>query len=139
MLDLFAGTGNLGIEALSRGASFAVFVEKSNECADIIKDNLIHTKLQEKSKILVSDALNALLKFGSEGRSFDLIFLDPPYNKGLIQEALTSIAKNDIIKVDGLIIAESDKDDNLPGLIENLKLERNQKYGDTVLSFYRVQ
>lgn len=137
VLDLYAGTGNLGIEALSRGANSAVFVDKSQECYTTIKENLIHTKLADKAKVFQIEAGNAVSKLSSEGRKFDIVFLDPPYSKNLIYETLNIIIKNDIIKSDSIIVAERDKDDDIPEELGPLKLVRNQKYGDTVLSFYK--
>jgi len=135
-LDLYAGTGNLGIEALSRGAKFGVFVDKSNECFGIIKENLIHTKMLDKAQIIVSDVKSAVQKIAQNSRKFDIIFMDPPYNNNLIEETLYFISKNDIIKEDGIIIAERDVADIIPEEVGTLKLTRNQKYGDTILSFY---
>lgn len=136
VLDLFAGTGNLGIEALSRGAKFAVFVDKSRECYNIIMENLNHTKLFDKAKVLTADVTAGLISTLNEVEKFDVIFLDPPYNKNLIQETLNFVIKSDIIKKNGIIVAERDVDDVLPEEIGNLRLIRNQKYGDTILSFY---
>jgi 16S rRNA (guanine(966)-N(2))-methyltransferase RsmD len=141
VLDLFAGTGSLGIEALSRGADSAVFVDKSQECYGIIKDNLVHTKLSEKAEVFTGDSVLMLDKF--LGRKFDIIFLDPPYSKGLIDEALINILKNELIHNDSVIVAERDAKDVIPnemGIFKvgtlKLKKVRDQKYGDTILSFY---
>ncbi|MCX7710671.1 MAG: 16S rRNA (guanine(966)-N(2))-methyltransferase RsmD [Clostridia bacterium] len=137
VLDLFAGTGNLGIEALSRGAANAVFADKSAECVNIIKDNLNHTKLSDKAKVLSGDASMVLMRLKNEGKRFDLIFLDPPYNTGLAQEMLSGIAQYELLKTDGLIVAESDRQDTLPENVGNLRLIRQQKYGDTMLWLYK--
>ena len=139
VLDLYAGTGNLGIEALSRGAKSAVFVDKSHECSVTIKENLITTKLVEKASIVVNEATNAISILSYQGKKFDIIFLDPPYNKNVIEETLNCIIKNDIIKDNGIIVAERDIDDKVPDELDILKLVRNQKYGDTILSFYKKQ
>ena len=136
VLDLFAGTGNLGIEALSRGAKFALFVDKSRECYNIIMENLIHTKLTDKAKVLTYEIGQGLFNIIKEMGKFDIIFLDPPYNKNLIQETLNYIIKSDIINENGIIVAERDVDDILPEKVGNFKLIRNQKYGDTIISFY---
>lgn len=137
VLDLFAGTGNLGIEALSRGAESAVFVDKSQECAGIIKDNLVHTKLEDKAKVFVTEAAAAVARLKADGCAFDLIFLDPPYNRGLVQESLNIIINNGIMSSDCLIVAESDKDDKMPEEAGPFKLIRSQKYGDTVITLYK--
>lgn len=136
VLDLFAGTGSLGIEALSRGARSAVFVDRSPECFTVIKENLAHTKLASRASVMTGDALIIINRLIKEGRKFDIIFLDPPYNKNFLTETLNIIAVNDILNDDGIIIAERDVDDEIPEEVGQLKLVRNQKYGDTVLSFY---
>jgi 16S rRNA (guanine966-N2)-methyltransferase len=137
VLDLYAGTGNLGIEALSRGAASAVFVDKSRECFEVIKDNLNHTKLENSALVITGEVITTLNKLSMDNKKFDIIFLDQQYNKNLIQETLKVIDKNDIINDNGIVIAEKDVVDIIPEEVGRLKLTRNQKYGDTVLSFYK--
>lgn len=136
VLDLFAGTGNLGIEALSRGAGSAVFIDKSAECYSVINENLLHTKLHERAAVFTGEVEHVLGRIAREGRKFDIVFLDPPYNKNFIQETLKIIVNSDIMNQNGIVIAERDVDDILPEEVGRLKLIRDQKYGDTVLSFY---
>lgn len=136
VLDIYAGTGSLGIEALSRGAKEAVFVDQSRECAGIIRDNLVHTKLLEKSQIINSDVRSAVLKLSDAGRKFDLIFMDPPYRKNFVEETLNYLANSDIIIDNGLIVAEHEETDKVPEQVGEIKLFRSQKYGKTILSFY---
>lgn len=136
-MDAYAGTGSLGIEALSRGARSAVFVDKSQECFSVIKENLQHTKLEQKAEVYTGDIYNILDRFAGGTKKFDIIFLDPPYHKNLIEVTLNCIVKNDIIKRDGIIVAERDLKDEVPEQVGYLGLVRNQKYGDTVLSFYQ--
>lgn len=137
ILDLFAGTGNLGIEALSRGASSAVFIDKSQECNQVIRENLLHTKLEQNAEVYVGDVFTTIDRLAEGNRKFDVIFLDPPYNKNLIEVTLNCIVKNDIIKEESIIVAERDVEDAIPETIGCLGLFRNQKYGDTILSFYK--
>lgn len=137
VLDLYSGTGNLGIEALSRGAVFSLFVEKSRESILTIKHNLLHTKLSEKSSVMAMDVFTALDKLSKESRKFDIIFLDPPYNKNLVEKTLKCLVESDIIEQDGIIIAEHDLKDEVPQEAGHLKRFRYQKYGDTAVSFYR--
>ncbi len=139
VLDLFSGTGNLGIEALSRGARSAVFVDKSRECSQIINENLTHTKLNNKAEVYVMDVCSALCKLSQKGNKFDIIFLDPPYAKGLIDDTLACISGIDVIKPDTLIVAEHDVEDVVSEYIGTLKNFRQQKYGDTIISFYRQE
>ncbi len=135
VLDLFAGTGSLGIEALSRGASLAVFVDSRIDCVSIIRENLEHTKLTTKAEIYRSDWKNALLKLGNS-RKFDVIFLDPPYHKNFLQQALNSLSINDIINDEGIIAVERSKSDKLE-IAQNLELIEDRLYGETALSFYK--
>lgn len=136
VLDLYSGTGSLGIEALSRGADFSIFIDKSRECILTIRENLFNTKLSEKSSIMPMDVFVALNKLFKENRKFDIIFLDPPYNKNLVVETLKCLAESDIIEQGGMIIAEHDFKDEVPQEVGGLKRFRHQKYGDTIVSFY---
>jgi len=138
VLDLFAGTGSLGIEALSRGAKVATFVDRSEECINIIKENLIHTKLLEKAIIIRGNVSDVLKKLHLQGKSFDLIFMDPPYNKGLIVETLQQIEAYNLIKSGGFIIAEKSIGDEVPERIGKLVLVSEHKYGDTALMRFKV-
>ncbi|HHV28721.1 MAG TPA: 16S rRNA (guanine(966)-N(2))-methyltransferase RsmD [Clostridium sp.] len=137
VLDIYAGTGSLGIEALSRGADSAVFVDKSSECSLTIRENLAHTKLESKATVIAGDVFVILNKISKNNKKFDIIFLDPPYGKGLVGETLKSIVENDIIVPEGIIVAEHDVADMVPEEVGSLKRYRWQKYGDTVISFYR--
>lgn len=137
VLDMFAGTGSLGIEALSRGAASAVFFDRSPQCCKIIKENLEHTKLTEKASVFNMDFTAGINKMYHDGRKFDIIIMDPPYNKNFIQEALNLIAKNDIIVDDGIIIAEHSVLDKLPESCGRLKAIDTRKYGDTMITIYK--
>lgn len=136
VLDLFAGTGSLGIEALSRGAASAVFVDKSGEACSLIRENLVHTKLQDKSAVLSGDFADALTKLRRDGKKFDIILLDPPYNKNFIQETLKILTNNDIIRDNGILAAEHHAGDRLPEREGELRAMSSRKYGETVLTFY---
>lgn len=130
VLDLFSGTGNLGIEALSRGAKFSVMVENSFSCVQVIKENLIHTKLNDKAKVINMDVIMSLK---SLNQKFDLIFMDPPYNKNLIIPTLNEIYSNEILSDNGLIIIERSVKDDISGNLFSVLKEK--KYGDTIVSF----
>lgn len=136
VLDLFAGTGSLGIEALSRGADSAMFVDKSRECVNTINENLEHTKFLEKSKVLQDDYSSVIEKLYTTGKKFDIILLDPPYNKNFIQDTLNILLKNDIIKDGGIIAAEHDAKDTLPERVGKLLNKTSKRYGDTMLTFF---
>jgi len=136
VLDLYAGTGSLGIEALSRGAKSAVFVDKSIEAVRVIKYNLEYTKLSGKSEVIAGDVFKAINRLCSEGRSFDIIFMDPPYRKNYIKDTLQIVSDSGIIKDNGIAVAEREAEDEAAEVVGRLKLWKNARYGDTVLSFY---
>ncbi|MCT4687380.1 16S rRNA (guanine(966)-N(2))-methyltransferase RsmD [Vallitalea sp.] len=106
-LDLFSGSGAIGIEALSRGASSVSFVEKSIDSLKCIKDNLEKTRLSDMAHIYKIDVIHALNKFYSNKEKFDIIFLDPPYDKGWESKVISLIEQNDLLDRNGMIICES--------------------------------
>lgn len=105
-LDLFSGSGAIGIEALSRGAACAVFVEQSKKAMECIKDNLQYTKLDDRAELYETDVINALSRL--EGRNtFDYIFMDPPYNQFLEKRVLEYLSSSNLLSDDGIIIVEA--------------------------------
>ncbi len=138
-LDLFAGTGNVGIEALSRGAAGAVFVEMNRNNVLVIEKNLVLTGLRSRARVIGLDVFKALPVLGREGQPFDLVFLDPPYMNGMETRVLSGIAGNNLLKPLGRVIVESSSKDFLPPAVDQIKLNRQEKYGDTVLSIYSCQ
>jgi len=137
-LDLFAGTGGVGIEALSRGAARVVFVERNPRALALIRENLRRTGFADRAAVFAQDALAALNLLGRRGERFDVIFLDPPYRKGYEAKALTLIGSKGLLAPEGVAISESDCRDEAPA-VENLTLFRRERYGDTVLNFYRAE
>jgi 16S rRNA (guanine(966)-N(2))-methyltransferase RsmD len=137
VLDLFSGTGSFGIEALSRGADLAVFIDKSPECAAIIKDNLNHTKLSEKASVYKGEVIDVLSRSIAGSRKFDIVFMDPPYSKNIVVETMDFISKNDIINDNGLVIAEYSANDTVSERFGNFLRIDSRKYGKTIISFYR--
>lgn len=115
-LDLFSGSGGIGIEALSRGASEAVFVENNKNAALCIKDNLKFTKLGDAAQIMEMSAVTALRRLNGTGKAFDIIFMDPPYDKMHEKQVLEELKDSDILKEDTLIIAEASKSTEMPYL-----------------------
>ncbi len=107
-LDLFAGSGAIGIEAVSRGASEAVFVDNSKAAQACIEDNLAFTKFTDRSRLIKSDVMTALKKLEAEG-PFDIVFMDPPYDKGLEKEVLRVLKESPIITDDTLIVVETSR------------------------------
>ena len=113
VLDLFAGTGQLGIECLSRGADRCTFVDLRKEAAALIRENLTWCALQERAQVIQGDYLAYLTRCGEK---FDLILLDPPYGSGLLEKALESIAAIDILSENGIMVCESAVEQVLPEL-----------------------
>ncbi len=135
VLDLFAGTGNLGIEALSRGAKKVIFVEKGQHALGLIQRNLAQFGLEEQSEILPTDANRAIGILKQRGKTFDLIFMDPPYEKGLIEETLTKLSSHQIYHGDSILVIEHHRRELLPPIINRWNLIRQRQMGDTVISF----
>lgn len=116
-LDLFAGSGQIGLEALSRGAAYAVFVENSRKAASCIEDNIHFTKFDKVSRLMMADAVTAVRTL--EGKyKFDIVFMDPPYNKELEKEVLITLSDSDILKDDTLIVVEASNDTDFDYLTE---------------------
>lgn len=135
-LDLFSGSGGIGIEALSRGAASAVFVDESKISANIIKENLKFTRLEDKAEVLNMDFITAVRKLKNKGRSFDIIYMDPPYNKGFVQSALNAVYESKILKKNGFIIAEQAIQDDI-GQITGFEIYRVKKYKITKMTFLK--
>lgn len=110
VLDLFAGSGGLGIESLSRGAKFATFVDMNRPASDCIKRNLAKTHFTDKSELLIMDYANALSNLKRLGRKYDLVILDPPYDKGLEFAALRMLCDYDMLDEDVLVVVETSKE-----------------------------
>ena len=131
VLDVFAGTGNLGLEALSRGASSAVFIDQRAESIKIIRENAEHTHLEEKTQIIKGESLAILRRLEQNGQRFSLVFCDPPYSKNLCQQVLGFLAEGDLLEPQGLVVVEHAREDDLGGPWGSLLLIRNQTYGST--------
>ena len=134
VLDLFGGTGQLGIEALSRGANSAVFVDQREDACKIIRENLRRTKLESQGRVVRSDYLDYLRR---SKEKFDIILLDPPYAEVFLENALKCITEIDILKTDGIIVAERPVEKELPFEFEGFTRSRDYKYGKTLLTIYR--
>ncbi len=137
-LDLYAGTGGVGIEALSRGASRVVFVESSRSRVKMIERLLSQFKFSERSAVLNLKAYDFIRRTTKEGKRYDIVFLDPPYHSGELMEILPLIAGGNILEDGGIVIAEHFFKTKLPDTLNGLKLKKSYKYGDTVLSVYGV-
>lgn len=133
VLDLFGGTGQLGIEALSRGAEKCVFVDQSREAVKIIRENVEHTGFENRSRVVQGDAISFLT---SCREKFSLAFLDPPYAAGLLDKALLKMAEIDIMTENGIIVCESAADQILPQLPPPYVMGRDYRYGKIKLTVY---
>ena len=132
-LDLFAGTGQLGIEALSRGAASAVFVEQRRDAAALVKDNLKITALGENARVICGEAMAFL---SSTKEKFDLIFVDPPYAANLWENAIKTIYQFDILSNHGIIICESPLNQEMPLVEPPYFLHRTYRYGKIKITTY---
>ena len=137
VLDLFAGTGNLTIEALSRGAVEAILVDSSAQSGKAIRENLRRLNLANRGKLWVMPVTRALRLLARQGETFDLIFMDPPYERRLIEPALKIIDKETLLRDSGVLIAEHSVREPITFHLETLNLTDQRRYGSTTLSFFR--
>lgn len=136
-LDLFAGSGGLSIEAVSRGIDHAVMVDRQYAAINVIKKNVAVTKHPEKFTVIKNDANRALKVLAKQDQRFDLIFLDPPYAKQKIVENMTTMANLGLLNPGALIIAETNQEAHLPQKIKGFDFCRQHSYGITLLTIYR--
>jgi 16S rRNA (guanine(966)-N(2))-methyltransferase RsmD len=147
VLDLFSGTGALGIEALSRGAAHATFVDRSLFCITAIQNNLKELGLTDRTPdpvtLIRAEMLTALRKLRREEELFDIVLLDPPYGQDLARKTLNALCQYVIVGQAGWVVAEHSKRDPLPDVVEDLDvkfaLQRRVQYGDTALSIFERQ
>lgn len=131
ILDLFAGSGQLGIEAISRGARHCTFVENNKSAYRIIENNISKCHIEDKCKLVMSEAESFLM----QKNNFDIAFVDPPYHKDLILKSLPKLSQ--LMSEDGVIICESAKDEELPECVNGWVITRQKNYGKSKLSYYR--
>ena len=134
VLDLFGGTGQLGIEALSRGAKSALFVDAGEPACRLIKENLKRAKMEDQGRIVRSDYLDYLRRTKEQ---FDIILLDPPYAEVFLENALKCITEIDILREGGIIVAERPLGKELPWEFQGYERSKDYKYGKTLLTVYR--
>ena len=134
VLDLFGGTGQLGIEALSRGAKSAVFVDQSEQACKLIRENLKRTRLEQQGRVIRSDYMDYL---GRCRESYDIILLDPPYAEVFLENALKRITEIDILRSGGIIVAERPLGKELPWEFDGYTRSKDYKYGKVLLTIYR--
>lgn len=134
VLDLFGGTGQLGIEALSRGASEAVFVDAREDACKLIRENLRRTRFEKEGRVIRSDYLDYLKRSREQ---FDIILLDPPYAEVFLENSLKMITEIDILRSGGIIVAERPVEKELPWNFPGFSRSKDYKYGKTLLTLYR--
>ncbi|GAA4712768.1 16S rRNA (guanine(966)-N(2))-methyltransferase RsmD [Brevibacillus fulvus] len=139
VLDLYAGTGSLGIEALSRGAEKAVFVEMDAKAFSVVKQNVAALRLDERAEIYKIEASRALKVLGKRALQFDFVFLDPPYAKQKVKENMEDLQKLGLLAEGAIIVAEHDAATELPQLVGHCRSVRQAQYGDTGVTIYRYE
>lgn len=137
VLDLFAGSGGLAIEAVSRGMDKAVCVDRNYQAINVIKENVKITKEETKFEVMKSDAKQALKRLAGEGRTFDLVLIDPPYAQQEVVADLEQLLADGMLNPDCLIVCETDKKFDLPETVGTLEQIRRQVYGIAAITIYR--
>ncbi len=136
ILDLFAGTGAMGLEAISRGADHAFFIDKSDYALNIVKNNIIKCNFINNTTLIHQDILQTDYHFSQVNRKTDIVFIDPPYNCGLIEKTLLKPVFPDLLSDNALIIAEHSKKEKITGPFSRLDIIDQRKYGRTLVSFF---
>ena len=134
VLDLFGGTGQLGIEAISRGANEAVFVDHNEQACKLIRENLRLARMENAGRVVRSDYLSYLK---NTKEKFDIILLDPPYAEVFLENALKLITEIDILQSNGIIVAEYPVGKEFPFEFSGYSRSKDDKYGNTILTIYR--
>lgn len=137
-LDLFCGTGALGFEALSSGASEVVWVDSERAQAEAVEKTIVDLVLQDLGRVIQSDVFRTIESLSRQGESFDVIFLDPPYHKGMGMKAVKLICEANILSPAAILVLETHKTEDPPQVFGNLKTVKMKKHGDTKVTFYRV-
>lgn len=137
VVDVFAGTGSLGLEAASRGAKEVYLVDKSPVTFPLLKENVNNLKFQDFCTPLNMDSYEALRSLAKKEKKFDIIFIDPPYCKEMIPEAIKIVKENDMLVKDGIIVTKIDTVEEIYDGYEDIKLIRSKKYGNTTVCFYQ--
>jgi 16S rRNA (guanine(966)-N(2))-methyltransferase RsmD len=137
VLELFAGTGSVSIEALSRGAASALLVDASERSGRIIRENLRRLDLSDRAQLWVMPVDRALRSLAKQGQTFDLVFLDPPYDQNLVGRSLETLASLNRLSPGAVVVAEHSIREPVKSNYASLSLNDQRRYGDTLLSFFR--
>jgi 16S rRNA (guanine966-N2)-methyltransferase len=137
VLDLFAGAGTLGIEAISRGAEFVTFVEISSKVVGILKANLESLGIEDRTAVFAGDVFKTLEELSRRQARFGVVFIDPPYSRGIAQRAVGALARSGVVREGGTVVVEHESRGPLLEEYDGLKLSRRAKFGETAVSIYR--
>jgi len=135
VLDLFAGTGSIGLEAVSRGASESVFVDNDRDAVSIIRENIKRCGFENETRIISKHVQAAIKILVKKSEPFDLIFIDPPYLKDFVVPTITAVFDAGLLAPDGQIITEHHPKEPIQGLPEGLTISNERKYGQTLVTF----
>jgi len=135
ILDLFAGTGSIALEAISRGAKSAYMVDNDREAISIIRENIKKCGFEAECTLIPKHVNSAIKKLAKEGTKFDIIFIDPPYLKDLVNPTIKLVYESRLLKADGLIISEHHPKEPIENPPEPLKIKDSRKYGQTMVTF----
>lgn len=135
VLDLFAGTGNLGLESWSRGAEAITFIDESKESLRLVNSNIAKCRAQDCCTVVKGNAVNVAARLSAEGKRYDFAFCDPPYNKGWIEQIIGLFPERSFLNDGGYLIVERSAHNALPELPACLENVREQKYGETFIDF----
>lgn len=138
VLDLFAGSGNLGIEAISNGAKLAYFIDNNPEVIKVLNQNISSLDIKSKSRVVLSDWKKALNNFSKENKKFDLIFIDPPYAYDVYEKILDKVNTLNLLTEEGLLIMEH-HNLNLPQECDKLALYKERNYGNKQINIYKYK
>ncbi len=137
MLDLFAGSGSVGIEALSRGAEYVVFVDNSNSAVKVIRENLNHCNFESGFDIYRGDVFQVLKRIANRSAKFDLVYIDPPFTQDhLFKKVMELLSQLDILESDGIVVIRTPRKKDMPSF-EPLYKYRHDNYGESSLHYYR--
>ncbi|MBF0223844.1 MAG: 16S rRNA (guanine(966)-N(2))-methyltransferase RsmD [Desulfobacterales bacterium] len=139
VLDLFAGTGAMGIEAISRGANKSIFIDNFTNSLSTIKKNVTKCRIENQSSIIKWDILRNLSCISYDKPLFDIVFIDPPYGKNIVNQVLTNLHMSKCLKPEALIIVEHSKEENILNEYIDFKRYDQRKYGQTFVSFYNIE
>lgn len=139
VVDVFAGTGSLGLEAASRGASEVYLFDKSETTFPLLKENVKNLRFEDFCFPIKTDAYIGLKNLAAKGKRFDIIFIDPPYCKEMIPEAMKIVKEHNLLKEDGIIVTKIDSIEEIYAGYDDIKLSKSKKYGNTTVCYYKYK